>query len=285
MTKALTILIASILVVSVAVPAVAQGEYPGVVTIDSVEAGPSESVAVKIWLRDNDIAVSAMTLPLKFSSPALTLDSVSLNNSVWTSDFAGYFVIDNDDRTTRITVLPDDMIYPLPAMSFSEGVVAELFFTVAATVTPHRVALDSVYADSSLGNDIHVYTRIDLSDNTGTGVFLPDFVPGEVNILVPTGVDDDPGGSTLPSEFALEQNYPNPFNPTTVMEYAVPTAGFIRIEVFNILGQQMITLFEGRCEAGRHTVTFDGANLPSGIYFYRLKHEGGSQTRKMILVK
>jgi hypothetical protein len=285
MTKVLTIVAVFTLAVCVSASSYAQGTYPGVVSVDSATAEPLESVAVKVWLRNNDIAISAATLPLKFSSTALRLDSISLQNSVWNQDFAGYFVIDNITRTMRITILPNDVIYPLPVVSFTDGVIAELFFTVLATTTQHRALIDSVYTDSSLGADVHIYTRIDISDNTGTGVFLPDFVPGSIDIKVPTGVEDDPAGATLPTEFVLEQNYPNPFNPTTTICFALPRAGIVRLDVFNILGQQTVTLIDSRREAGRYTVDFDGANLPSGIYFYRLQHDGGTLTRKMMLVK
>ena len=285
MTRALTILATIILAICLSTTGFAQGSYPGVVTVDSATAEPLESVAVKVWLRNNDIAVSAMSLPLKFSSPALRLDSVSLQNSVWNQDFAGYFAIDNTARTARIIILPNDMIYPLPAVSFSDGVVAELFFSVLGTTTPHRALIDSIYTDSSLGADVHIYTRIDIADNTGTAVFLPNFVSGFIDITVPTGVEDDPGGTVLPAEFALDQNYPNPFNPSTMIGLSLPRSGMVRLDVFNILGQQTVTLINGPCDAGRYEIDFDGANLPSGIYFYRLQYEGGTLTRKMMLVK
>jgi hypothetical protein len=285
MKRTLTIFAAFALAVSISTSSDAQGTYPGIVTVDSANAEPLESVAVKVWLRNNNIAISAMTVPLKFSSIALRLDSVSLQNSVWNQDFEGYYAIDNTARTARITILPNDMVYPLPAASFTDAVIAELFFTVLATATSHRALIDSIYTDSSLGADVHVYTRIDISDNTGTGVYLPDFIPGFIEIHVPTGIDDDPTGGALPTEFVLDQNYPNPFNPTTEIGFALPTAGTVRLDVFNILGQQTVTLINGRREAGRYTVDFDGANLPSGIYFYRLQHEGGTLTRKMMLVK
>jgi hypothetical protein len=285
MTKALMILTTFVLVVCVSGSAYAQLAYPGVVMVDSAKAKPLESVSVKVWLRNNNIAISAMTLPLKFSSTSLRLDSVSLQSSVWSQGFNGYYAIDNTARTARITILPDDAISPLPAVSFTNAVIAELFFTVLATSTPHRALIDSVYTDSSLGADVHIYTRIDISDNTGTGVYLPGFVHGYVDVQIPTGVDDDPDGAILPTEFVLDQNYPNPFNPTTAICFALPQAGVVRLDVFNILGQQTVTLIDGRREAGRYTVDFDGAKLPSGIYFYRLQYEGSTLTRKMMLVK
>ena len=285
MKNTLMFVIVLALVLSAASISVAQVPYAGVVTIDSAKAHPAEMVSVKVWLRNNTIDVSAMTLPLKFSSSALTLDSVSLQESVWGADFAIYSFIDNVNRTTKITILPSDMVYPLPSVSFVDGVVAELFFSVASGVFPHRVTIDSIYTDSSLGGDVHVFTRIDISDNSGIGVHLPDFVAGDIEVLVPTGVEDDQFELSLPAEYELAQNYPNPFNPSTIISFSLPSAGFVNINVFNILGQQVVNLVEEYREAGVHQVEFDGANFPSGIYFYRLQHSGGSVTRKMTLVK
>ncbi len=285
MRKTLTVLLALTLVVASAGLVGAQGPYPGVITVDSAQARVSESVALKVWLRDNTIDISAITLPLKFSSSALVLDSVSLNNTIWGAGFAGYFVIDNSARTVKITILPDDMVYPLASVSFTDGVVAELYFSVSSGVSPHHATVDSIFTDSSLGNDVHIYTRIDISDNSGSTVYLPGFIPGDIEILVPTGVEDDPNGLALPGEFALSQNYPNPFNPTTTITYSLPRGGEVELNIFNILGQQVTSLVDDYRVAGTHVVDFDGANLPSGIYFYRLQHDGGSSTRKMTLVK
>ena len=285
MKKALMFAMVLALVLGITSISVAQATYAGVVTIDSAKAHPAETVAVKVWLRDNSIDVSAMTLPLRFSSSALTLDSVSMQETVWGPDFAIYAIVDNVNRTAKITILPDEMIYPLPSVSFVDGVIAELFFTVASDVAPHRVTIDSIYADSSLGGDVHVFTRIDVSDNSGTGVFLPDFVAGDIEVLVPTGVEDDPSGFSLPTAYELNQNYPNPFNPSTQIGFSLPRAGIVNLSVFNILGQQVATLVSEHREAGAHQIEFDGANYPSGIYFYRLQHNDGSVTRKMTLIK
>lgn len=100
------------------------------------------------------------------------------------------------------------------------------------------------------------------------------------------------GGQT-PATFALLPNYPNPFNPSTVIGYQLSVAGDVKLEVYNALGEKVITLVHEHRGAGSHRVQWDGrdpsgSRVPSGTYFYRLEVNGGKtfrQTRKMLLVK
>ena len=90
----------------------------------------------------------------------------------------------------------------------------------------------------------------------------------------------------VPAGFKLDQNYPNPFNPTTNIFFEVPSPGSrVRLDVYNIIGQRVATLVDGFRYAGSYSVTFNGANMPSGAYIYRLETENGSIFRKMVLIK
>jgi len=85
--------------------------------------------------------------------------------------------------------------------------------------------------------------------------------------------------------FSLSQNYPNPFNAVTEIRYALPRDCRVRLDVYNILGQKVVSLVDGNQKAGYKTARWDAGSLSSGIYFYRLRAGDFVQTRKMILLK
>jgi hypothetical protein len=89
----------------------------------------------------------------------------------------------------------------------------------------------------------------------------------------------------VPPVFALEGNYPNPFNPTTTIAFTLPEPERTNLTVFDLQGNAVATLVNGRAEAGRHTAVFDGAGLPSGVYFYRLQAGSFSESRRLLLLK
>jgi V8-like Glu-specific endopeptidase len=99
--------------------------------------------------------------------------------------------------------------------------------------------------------------------------------------------DEQPGESitSLPAQFALHQNYPNPFNPSTKISYDLPEDGHVKIQVLNVLGEEVATLVDDVHPAGTHTVTFAPSNLPSGVYFYRLQAGEVRLTRQLLLMK
>ncbi|MBK6766652.1 MAG: T9SS type A sorting domain-containing protein [bacterium] len=94
-----------------------------------------------------------------------------------------------------------------------------------------------------------------------------------------------PSASAVANNFALYQNYPNPFNPETNIHFDLVEAGQISLMVFNIAGQEIATIAQGTYAAGRHTVSFDGSALASGVYLYRLEANGRVAQHKMVLLK
>jgi len=88
-----------------------------------------------------------------------------------------------------------------------------------------------------------------------------------------------------PKAYSLLQNYPNPFNSLTTISYQLPLSGHVSIKVYDIIGQEIDTLVNEFKEPGEYTVIWNAEDMPSGLYFYSLKANGFTQTKKMLFHK
>ena len=95
----------------------------------------------------------------------------------------------------------------------------------------------------------------------------------------------DRGVNKIPTQFSLSQNYPNPFNPTTTIEFALPQTEWVTLQVFNILGQQVITLVSEKLNPGVYRYDWKAQDIPSGIYYCRLQAGNFQDVKKLILLK
>jgi hypothetical protein len=91
--------------------------------------------------------------------------------------------------------------------------------------------------------------------------------------------------SALPNRFVLHQNYPNPFNPNTTIKFELPQSSAVRLSVYDMLGREVSVLANERRDAGVHEVRFDGSNLASGVYFYRLQAGDFVQAKGLVITK
>ncbi len=91
--------------------------------------------------------------------------------------------------------------------------------------------------------------------------------------------------SAIPTEFSLSQNYPNPFNPATTIEFSLPKEADVLLKVYNLLGQEVVTLLSGQMKAGYHKVKFDASGLSSGVYLYKIQAGDFSAVKKLMLLK
>lgn len=136
-------------------------------------------------------------------------------------------------------------------------------------------AKEAYYAD----RDMHI-ANLRALKTSDVGVYVPG---SPTPLITPTNVASE--DEAVPGSFRLEQNFPNPFNPTTSIAYTVQSAGHITLEVFDLLGRSVSVLVDGVVAAGDYTTQFDAAQLPSGMYLYRLTSGNQATTRKMMLLK
>ena len=125
------------------------------------------------------------------------------------------------------------------------------------------------FSDSDIDQSGEYYYRLKQIDNDGTFEYS--------NVVTVT--------VGLPVLFALSQNYPNPFNPQTRIDYTLPEQQNVSLRVYNMLGELVHELVNEVKPVGTYTVTFDGSDLPSGIYIYRIQTKGFAENRNMTLLK
>jgi len=105
-----------------------------------------------------------------------------------------------------------------------------------------------------------------------------------------TDIFNNPDDKLLPNGYDLQQNYPNPFNPTTTIEFTLPVRSHVAIDIYNLLGQRVKTLFDGEKLYGPHSVVWDGTDqsgnfVATGIYFYQIRAGDFIESKKMLLLK
>ncbi len=115
------------------------------------------------------------------------------------------------------------------------------------------------------------------------GENLNDLIINAGNIT--TTIRQNDNNVNLPKTVYLFQNHPNPFNPSTKIEFFLPKAEYVTIEVYNTLGQRIVTLVNKPMPIGQHQIEFDGQNLSSGVYFYRIEAGDFQLAKKMVLLK
>ncbi len=135
---------------------------------------------------------------------------------------------------------------------------------------------DTSYIDSTVQDSMRYTYRIYAFNNDTTSSF---------SNYVTTDIITSIKNSNIIKAYLLYQNYPNPFNPITNIEYQIPKAGLVTINIYNVVGQKVRTLINKYQNNGRYTLKFNAGNLSSGIYFYQLKSNQFTDVKKLILMK
>ena len=154
--------------------------------------------------------------------------------------------------------------------------------TLESEPAPDDTDQDGMPDSWETGNDLNPN---DPEDRNGVGVEGYTNLENYLNSLteMPTHVESKK--EKVPNEFAFAQNYPNPFNPSTNIDFSFPKKSKVKLEIFNITGKKVATLINEVKEAGNYSINFNGSNLSTGIYIYKLTTNNNTLARKMLLMK
>ncbi len=227
-----------------------------------------------------------------------------------------------DDNTQKSALLihgTQDIITDYNGLSNEyqsvEAVANKLALNNNCSVDPTRTAIDDIDTSDNTTVTLFTYSDCDVVNETGLNVRLYRVNEGGhrwpgSGVTEPAGLgfnskdisssevifeffEENPYAGIIDSKeefsdpvaFQLSQNYPNPFNPSTNISFELPQSELVQLKVYNMLGQEVANLVDGRMNSGNHTVNFDASQLSSGVYIYRLVAGNQSITKKMMLIK
>lgn len=252
-----------------------------VVTQPNVE-GNDSTLTVSVFFVNDVQDLQSATAGFKWDNPNLVVDSAKLSPAAASAFtfpanfwFKGNVDSSNANRLFQLGIFGTSSL----AASANRQLIATYWFHVQGWDVNDSVVIDTVVFGGG--------TVLKFVDFAG-----PQYAPfwgGSSTIKDVSGITVL-RSNNLPSEFAVTQNYPNPFNPITTIAFDVPVPSEVNIAVFNVLGQRVTTLVNGRKEAGEYTIdwngTSDGGNrVASGIYFYRITAGDFVKTKKMMMLK
>jgi hypothetical protein len=260
--------------------------YTGKIIVEGKKVLPGESFTVKIILDNNNFAIAGLSIPLRIKSDYLVCDYVDFSGTILAPGMQPYSIIGEDKIT--ISYIPNPNLSSIAKITADSGLIATLYMTVLSTAPDHITYIDSVYKDSTIehnGDILHIWNRVEMADTLGAVTILPDFAAGKIVIGNALGIDED-NGSLIPTTISLSQNFPNPFNPATSISFSLPERAAVNLEIYNVLGQSIdILADQEEFPAGKHSLTWDASDNPSGVYFYRLTVGNEILTKKMALMK
>ena len=250
--------------------------YDDTLSIPSGAGDPGDTILVPIDLV-NTFLVGGFAVRISYDSSAF--EPIAVNTTERSANFELHGTIFQVPEIIRYWATS---MHPLQnSIPAGSGPVAMM--TIAIKNTAANGFYDLVFADSN-------QTSYDnqLTDSLGSASIIPILVSGRIVVGDPTGLDDD---RPIPEYLALSQNYPNPFNQRTRISFNLANSDEVGLEIFDILGRKITTVFSGRADEGETVVGWDGRSeygkdMPSGVYYYRLRiADGKSIVKKMTLLK
>lgn len=229
------------------------------------------------WLTQNCYLAGIPKVNLFYSSSA---DLCQYNFQIWEIHPDGTTMLVNrinwTDRAYTTNTTKQKLI---------NGMAHAHIFTAGSRIRVVCTNLDNIttYDDEFLRTNPHVLPVLKRATNK---IFVNGSTQSYLELpLKSFAIGIKPISAEVPKQFNLYQNYPNPFNPVTIINYEIKTAGNVKLIVFDITGKEIAVLINQKQNAGTYQAEFDGSNLPSGVYFYKLITDSFNDVKKMVLIK
>ena len=210
------------------------------------------------------------------------IDSATMNIYGYNTSDSHEYLLDsllanpnNSTQSSRFHFPPWQSTYHMGTTTVFGGTRNERIYFTGQSPNPFVY-----YFIEGIGYAGYYYCLDDGSSSELSGCVISGIVYGDTIMTAVSQIS-----SEVPDNFLLKQNYPNPFNPTTKINYELKTAGFVSMKVYNVMGKEVSVLVNHNQKAGSYEVTFDGINLPSGVYYYKIETDGFTDVKKMSLVK
>jgi glycosidase len=219
-----------------------------------------------------------------------------LNNINWTdpNNFLPWFknliairknFIKNDARVTILSNSASNMIDSYLTLSDTSILLTIANFNTSSSSFTINFAgniHDSTVYLNDLFNNTSNYV---LASGLNSAVFNLAGLESKVYNINQYSITSVPDVPATVYSYSLSQNYPNPFNPSTTIRYSIPERAKVTLKIFDITGRELLTLLNGELNAGNYELNFNASKLSSGVYFYTLRSNTFSSTKKMLLLK
>jgi hypothetical protein len=248
-------------------------------------AEPGDLIEVSgetVIANNNEVIVSIVNVGINGSASSVLPDPVLIDDkSMWssTSRLQGMRV------TLQDVILTETSNWPVESPSSGFGTLAQSTGIPGSLFVDEFLSIFVARGASEFDGTAKPAGAFNLTGVLGVSENGTQLLPFYSNELTTATSTDDDIEFELPAQMELYQNYPNPFNPVTTIKYEIAEQSFVRLEVFNIMGQHMITLADSEMTPGSYQVQFDGSNMASGTYLVRLQAGNRIRMMKMTLLK
>ena len=253
------------------------------VSISESRAWVTSPESFTIPLTDNRTAIVPLAIMIPPGTPDGTQGTVNLTATSQSDNFnfanTSVIIISQAAKLSSIIVSPDSVIIS-PGDSINFTATGYDQFNSTASFSPIWSASGGSIDTKGkfiAPSDTNIYV-VTATDQSG-------LIAGEAIVIVTLITSVDENLNSTSTAFSLFQNYPNPFNPTTTIRYEIPDQGIVTLKVYDVLGREVTTLVNKEQPQGNYEIVFDGAELTSGIYFFRINVGRFIATKKLILLK